>query len=67
MTIYIDDGKTVKIYPVKAKVAKAVMTLLETDNELVWSETVTGCGVDIVDKTEGENDNGQRSYRDFIR
>ena len=52
MTIYVDDGKTVKIYPVKAKVAKAVMTLLETDCELVWSETQTGFGVNIVEKEE---------------
>lgn len=34
MTIYVDDGEAVKIYPVKAKVAKAVMTLLELDDEL---------------------------------
>ena len=54
MTIYIDDGKTVKIYPVKVKVAKAVMTLLEMDNELVGSETRTGYGVKIVDKAESE-------------
>ena len=54
MTIYVDDGKTVKIYPVKAKIAKAVMTLLETDNELVWSETLAGYGVAIVDKTKSE-------------
>jgi hypothetical protein len=54
MTIYVDDGKTVKIYPVKIKVAKAVMTLLETDNELVWSETHKGYGVEIIDKAESE-------------
>lgn len=52
MTIYVDDGETVKIYPVKVKVAKAVMTLLELDDELVWSETHTGYGVAIVDKAE---------------
>jgi len=55
MTIYVDDGETVKTYPVKAKIAKAVMTLLETDNELVWSETHSGYGVVIVDKAESEN------------
>lgn len=55
MTIYIDDGKKVKIYPVKAKVAKAVMTLLETDNEFVWNETHKGYGVAIVGKTESED------------
>ena len=55
MTIYIDDGKTVKTYyQVKVKVAKAVMTLLETDDELVWSKTHPGYGVAIVDKAESE-------------
>ena len=54
MTIYIDDGETVKIYPVEAKVAKAVMTLLEMDDELMWFKTHTRYGVEIVDKTESE-------------
>jgi hypothetical protein len=54
MTIYIDDGESVKIYPVKIKVAKAVMTLLELDDEWVWSKTHTGYGVTIVDKAESE-------------
>lgn len=54
MTIYVDEGETVKIYPVKVKVAKAVMTLLEMDGELVWSETHPGYGVAIVDKAESE-------------
>ena len=53
MTIYFDDGKTVKIYSsVKAKVSKAIMTLLEMDDELVWSETHEEYGVTIVDKSE---------------
>lgn len=56
MTIYVDDGETVKIYPVKVKVAKAVMTLLETDNELIWSETHPGYGVEIIDKKECEKE-----------
>ena len=56
MTIYVDNGETVKTYPVKAKVAKAVMTLLETDDELVWSETHKGYGVMIVDKNEADSD-----------
>lgn len=55
MTIYIDNGKTVKIYPVKSRVAKAIMTLLETDETLVWSETHEGYGVMIVDKAESED------------
>jgi hypothetical protein len=54
MTIYVDDGETVKTYPVDAKVAKAVMTLLETDHALMWSETLPGYGVEIVDKAEME-------------
>ncbi len=55
MTIYVDDGKKVKIYDsVKTKVAKAVMTLLETDEELLWSTTHEGYGVAIVDKAESE-------------
>ena len=44
-----------KIYPVKVKIAKASETLLESDCELVWSETHKGCGVEIIDKErEGE-------------
>lgn len=54
MTIYVDNGESVKIYPVKAKVAKAVMTLLETDEDLAVSETHKGYGVAIVDKAESE-------------
>ena len=54
MTIYVDDGETVRIYPVKVKVAKAVMTLLERDYELTWSRTHEGYGVAIVDKSESE-------------
>ena len=55
MTIYVDNGETVKIYSVKVKVAKAVMALLETDDELVWGETLKGYGVAIVDKEESED------------
>lgn len=54
MNIYIDNGDTVKIYPVKSEVAKAVMTLLETGGEVIGSETHTGYGVAIVDKAESE-------------
>lgn len=56
MTIYVDDGKTVKNYPVQAKVAKAVMTLLEAHNSLMWSETLPWYGVKIVDKAESEDE-----------
>lgn len=56
MTIYVDNGETVKTYhAVKVKVAKAVMALLELDDELVWSETYAGYGVAIVDKAESED------------
>lgn len=55
MTIYVDDGETVKIYSVKIKVAKAVMALLEADDALVWSKTHAGYGVAIIDKAESEN------------
>jgi hypothetical protein len=54
MTIYIADGETVKTYPVYDKVAKAVMTLLEADHALMWSETLPGYGVRIVDKARSE-------------
>lgn len=54
MTIYVDDGDVVKIYPVNVKVAKAVMTLLEMDADLAVSETHKGYGVEIIDKTERE-------------
>ena len=50
MTTYIDDGESVKIYPVKVKIAKAIMTLLELDDELVGSKTHKGYSVVIVDK-----------------
>lgn len=56
MKIYIDNGDKVKIYPVKAKVAKAIMTLLETDDKLAWSETHAGYSVAIVDKAESESE-----------
>lgn len=54
MTIYIDNGDTVKVYPVKVKIAKAVETLLESNCELVWSETLKGYGVKIIDKERNE-------------
>ena len=54
MTIYVDDGKAVKIYKATPKIAKAVMTLLEADEGMVWSKTDAGYGVTIVDKAESE-------------
>lgn len=49
MNIYVENGKTVKVYSVRPEVAKAVMTSLEADGELVWSETHSGYGVTIKD------------------
>lgn len=55
MTIYIDNGDTVKSYDlVKPKVAKAIETFLELDDDLVWSETDKGYGVTLIYKAEGE-------------
>ena len=54
MKIYVDDNGAVKIYIVTPKIAKAVMTLLEADEGLIWSETNAGYGVTIVDKMESE-------------
>ena len=81
MTIYIDNGNTVKIYPTEVKVAKAierlekekterpkvaeaVMTLLETDDNLVRSETHAGYGVAIIDKAESECEENEMSVSD---
>lgn len=52
MKIFIDDDDGfVKIYVVKNKVAKAVMTLLEAeDDEVTYSTTDKGYEVEIVDK-----------------
>lgn len=50
--IYIDNGKTVKIYSVSSKIAKAIETLLEADESMVYSETDTGYKVELVDKEE---------------
>lgn len=54
MTIYVDNGDTVKIYPTKAKVAKAIETLLELDDNSVWRETDKGYGVAVIYKAESE-------------
>ena len=67
MNIYFDNGKTVKIYPVKVKVAKAVMTLLEADEETVCCRTNRGYGIAIVNKEESkiknESSNEQTEHR----
>lgn len=50
--IYIDNGKTVKVYSVSSKIAKAIETLLEADESLMYSETDTGYTVELVEKEE---------------
>lgn len=53
MTIYIDDGESVKIYlNVKVKSVKEVMALLGSYDKSAWS-TTTGYGVKVVDKEAG--------------
>ena len=52
MAIYIDNGEHIKIYHVKTKVEKAIMTLLEADGSLVFSETAGGYGVEIIHKQD---------------
>ena len=54
MKIYFDDGEKVKTYFVGVRVAKALMTLLEADENLIWSQSHKGYGVAIVDKEESE-------------
>lgn len=54
MTIYVDDDEKVKIYPTRAKIAKAIETLLELDQNSVWSETDKGYGVAVIYKAESE-------------
>jgi len=55
MTIYVDNGNTVKIYPTKAKVAKAIEALLELDDNSVWSETDKGYGVAVIYKAKSKD------------
>ena len=62
MKIFIDDGKFVKIYVVKNKVAKAVMTLLEAeDDEVTYSTTDKGYEVEILDK----NRKGRKNVKHY--
>lgn len=50
MSIYIDNGSTVKHYCTNNKTDKAVATLLEQIEDLVWSNTHEGYEVDIKEK-----------------
>ena len=55
MKIFIDNDEFVKTYVVKNKVAKAVMTLLEAeDDEVTYSTTDKGYEVEILDKNRKE-------------
>ncbi len=49
INIYIDDGKTVKIYSLSDKVAESIITLLDCAPSCC-SETNEGYGVVVVDK-----------------
>ena len=46
--IYIDTGKIVKYYYTNRKTERAIETLLEQIDEMMFAETVEGCTVDIV-------------------
>ena len=50
MCIYVSDEKTetVRQYPASKKVIKAIETILQSDAELVWSETYKGCEVVVM-------------------
>ena len=52
--IYIDNGTTVKQYYTDKRIEKAIMILLEANEDLCHSETIDGCGVKIVDKEKGD-------------
>ena len=62
MTIYVDDGKAVKSYIVSPKIAKAVMTLLEADEGMVWSKTEDVISRQAVEKITWE----EPSYTDAL-
>ena len=48
--LYIDNGKTVKTYFTSKKVEKAIMTLLDLDEDLCNCETYEGYEVSIREK-----------------
>ena len=48
--IYIDNGKTVKQYETDKRTEKAVMTLLELNEDMMFSETHEGYEVTIQEK-----------------
>lgn len=50
--IYIDNGKTVKQYETDKRTEKAVMTLLELNENIMFSETHEGYEVTIQEKEE---------------
>jgi len=55
VSIYIDNGTTVKHYCTDKhrRIEKAIQTLLESVEDIIYSETHEGYGVRIVDKESG--------------
>ena len=56
MSIYIDNGKTVKHYCTSnhKRIEEAIQTLLESIEDIAYSETHEGYGIRIVDKESDE-------------
>lgn len=52
--IYIDNGKTVIEYHTNRKIDKAVQTLLNEIEDLIFAESVECMKVEIVEKGEQE-------------
>ena len=54
MSIYIEDGKTVKHYCTNKKTDKAIITLIEQIEDMVGSESREGCKIVVMSKEEYE-------------
>lgn len=50
MSLYIDNGTTVKHYCTNKRIEKAIQTLLESIEDIVYSETHEGYEVQIKEK-----------------
>lgn len=48
--IYIDNGKTVKEHNTTSRTDKAISTLLEQIEDMIWSETLEGYQVIVTEK-----------------
>ena len=57
--IYIDNGKTVKQYETDKRTEKAIMTLLELNEDMMSSETHEGYEVAIKEKEKKEGRKGK--------